>query len=272
MSKEMSESEVVYAFYDSYNKKDLDASFAAYISPSLTDHVMPYDRAGWLAGDKGLFPAFDDFTLTVLDQVGDGAKVATRYQLGGTHTGEFFGIPASGKVAYLNATAIDRVEEGVIVEHWADLDFTGFLQQLTTSSPSANAELKDLAAEYFRLSNAHDLDGLAALHAPGYVSHDAGGDTSVEEFIAALRAFFAAFPDTAVRPINVVAEGDLLVTHFETTGTHTGDFMGIAATGNRVRFTEIRVRRIENGKIVEHWGLFDQPTFLNQLEASVQGA
>ncbi|WP_405865599.1 MULTISPECIES: ester cyclase [unclassified Streptomyces] len=125
-------------FYESYNSRDLDASFEQYISADLINHVMggTYDRAAWLSIDKALFPAFEDFTFTVLDQVAEGEKVATRYRLGGTHTGEFAGIAASGKSAFLTGTAVDRVVDGRIVEHWADLDFTGFLQQLSTPTSS----------------------------------------------------------------------------------------------------------------------------------------
>jgi steroid delta-isomerase-like uncharacterized protein len=140
---------VVRAFYDSYNRKDVQASFDAYISTNLRNHAMGgrYDRAGWLAGDATLFPAFVDFTFTVLDQVAEGDKVATRWTMGGTHTGEFFGLPASGKTAFLTGTSVDRVENGQIVEHWSDMDFTGFLQQMGNPVPSAVEVAHQLADE-----------------------------------------------------------------------------------------------------------------------------
>jgi predicted ester cyclase len=92
-----------------------------------------YDRAGWLAADSAWFPAFEDFSLTVMDQVAEGGKVATRYKLGGTQTGEFFGVVPAGNTAYLTGTSVDRVENGLIVEHWGDLDFSGFLRQLSAN-------------------------------------------------------------------------------------------------------------------------------------------
>jgi len=127
-------------------------------------------------------------------------------------------------------------------------------------------QLHQLAEDYFRLANAHDLDGLVAMHAPGFVSHDPQGDTGIDEYKALIGGFFAAFPDATLTPVNVVAEADRLVMHFETTGTHTGDFMGLPATGRHVRFTEIRVRRIQDGTFAEHWGLLDQTAFLGQLQ------
>lgn len=279
MSDSQTAKDTARAFYESYNDRDLDASFEKYISTELVNHVMggAYDRTAWLAVDKALFPAFDDFRFTVLDQVTEGDKVATRYRLGGTHTGEFVGIPASGKTAFLTGTAVDRVTDGRIAEHWADLDFTGFLQQLTDGVPATTGvtaatrttdeALRRLADEHFRLANAHDLDGLVALHAPDFVSHEPQGDVGIEWYREVIGTFFAAFPDATLTPVNTVVAGDRLVLHFETVGTHTGaEFYGIPPTGKRVRFAEIRVRRIEDGRIAEHWGLYDQATVLGQLQ------
>ena len=128
--------QIARAFYESYNQKDLDASFDTYISKDLVNHVMggAYGRDGWRDFDKTLFPAFENLTLTVLDQIAEGNKVATRYTLGGTQTGEFFGIAPEGNRAFIHATSVDRVEGGLIAEHWTDLDFAEFLQQLSADS------------------------------------------------------------------------------------------------------------------------------------------
>ncbi|WP_155054246.1 ester cyclase [Streptomyces blattellae] len=129
---------VARAFYESYNQRDLDASFARYIAPDAVTHAMDdaFTIADWLAFDKTMVVAFDDLSMVVLDQIAEGRKVATRFTLGGTQTGEFAGIPASGNVAFLSATAVDRVEDGQIVEHWVDLDFQAFLQKLS-AAPAA---------------------------------------------------------------------------------------------------------------------------------------
>jgi steroid delta-isomerase-like uncharacterized protein len=256
------------AFYESYNQKDLVATFDAYISHDLENHVMggAFDREGWLAFDASLFPAFEDFSLAVLDQVAEGDKVATRYQRGGRQTGEFAGVPARGNTAFLPATSVDRVENGLIVEHWTDLDFGGFLTQLSAGAQTPVQIAHDLADEYFRLANAHDLDGLVALHAPGFVSHDRDADTGIGEYRTLISRFFEAFPDSTFTPVNVVAEGDRLSLHLETTGTHRGEFSGFPATGRLVRFPDMDVRRIQNGKFAEHWSLLDKSLLLRQLQ------
>lgn len=131
---------VAYSFYDGYNQKDLEATFDKYVSKDLINHALggQLPRAAWLASDAMLFSIFDDFTLTVHDQVAEGNKVVTRLEFGGTQTGEFpanpamglAAIPPSGNVAFLHLTAIDVIENGQIVEHWADMDFLSWYQTL----------------------------------------------------------------------------------------------------------------------------------------------
>ncbi|WP_432841331.1 ester cyclase [Dactylosporangium sp. CA-092794] len=130
---------IARAFYEGYNDKDLETNFDAYISPDLVNHALDgrYNRRAWIDFDSTLFGAFENFSLTVLDQVAEGDKVATRYRLGGTQTGEFAGVPAAGNTAYLTATSVDRIAGGVIVEHWTDLDFSGFLEQLSATPAEA---------------------------------------------------------------------------------------------------------------------------------------
>lgn len=136
---------IAYAFYDSYNQKDLDASFEKYISKNLINHALGgLPRAAWLASEKMLPSIFDDLSLTVHDQVAEGNKVATRLEIGGTQTGDFpalpsmglDAVPASGNGAILHVTAIDLVEDGQIVEHWADMDFLGWYQQMSAQPTS----------------------------------------------------------------------------------------------------------------------------------------
>ena len=82
---------------------------------------------------------------------------------------------------------------------------------------------------------------------------------------------FAAFPDFDSTIDLLVAEGDIVAGRMTTTGTHTGDFMGIPATGKRVTFTETHIVRIANGKAVEHWGNQDDLGMMQQLGVIPEG-
>lgn len=72
-------------------------------------------------------------------------------------------------------------------------------------------------------------------------------------------------PDWHTEIDDLIAEGDKVVARITMTGTHTGDFWGIPATGKKVEFTGIYIVRIEAGKIVEHWGEEDGVSLMQQL-------
>ena len=115
-----------------------------------------------------------------------------------------------------------------------------------------------------------DLDVADELFAPDYVGHspanpeDVRGIDGVKEEANMYRS---AFPDVQLSIEDQVAEGDKVVTRWRASGTHQGEMMGIAPTGNQVRVDGITINRIEDGKIVEAWELFDAMGLMQQLGA-----
>ena len=90
-------------------------------------------------------------------------------------------------------------------------------------------------------------------------------DTFKETFSEAREGF----PDLTISIEDVMAEGDRVTARVTMRGTHQGEFQGIAPTGKRVEVRAIDMFRIEEGKIVEHWGHGDDPTsFLRAPECS----
>ena len=83
--------------------------------------------------------AFPDLQITVEDQVAEGDKVVTRWRARGTHTGEFQGIPPTGKPGEMSGTIIDRIADGKIIECWSNTDDLGLLQQLGAVPAPAQA-------------------------------------------------------------------------------------------------------------------------------------
>jgi predicted ester cyclase len=70
----------------------------------------------------------------------------------------------------------------------------------------------------------------------------------------------------------VIAEGDKVVARNTVTGTHRGEYMGIAPTGKSVTYNEILVFRMADGRIAETWGVVDVFSQLHQLGATPVGA
>lgn len=79
---------------------------------------------------EGYRAAFSDMKLTLEDEIADGDRVVTRWTARGTHDGELFGIPATGKQATVTGMTIDRIVDGRIAESWNNWDTLGLLQQL----------------------------------------------------------------------------------------------------------------------------------------------
>ena len=74
-----------------------------------------------------------------------------------------------------------------------------------------------------------------------------------------------AFPDLRAEIEDNVADDDKVVFRMTRRATHTGAFMGIPPTGKQVEFGVFDLVRVADGKLVEHWGLLDQLTLLQQL-------
>ena len=64
-----------------------------------------------------------------------------------------------------------------------------------------------------------------------------------------------------------IAEGDKVVTRLRGRGTFTGECLGIPPNGKVVTIQGIAIHRIADGKLVEHWGVADKLSFLQQMDA-----
>jgi steroid delta-isomerase-like uncharacterized protein len=88
---------------------------------------------------------------------------------------------------------------------------------------------------------------------------------------ALLKEVFArlhrAFPDLQIAIEDLIAEGDKVVARDTVTGTHQGEYMGIAPTGKSITYNEIFICRFKDGRIAETWGVVDVLSQLRQLGA-----
>jgi steroid delta-isomerase-like uncharacterized protein len=71
-----------------------------------------------------------DARMTIEDVIAEGDKVVVRLTSHGRHTGDFMGMPASGKEYTIPEIHIFRVSDGRIAEHWREADMLGMLRQL----------------------------------------------------------------------------------------------------------------------------------------------
>jgi predicted ester cyclase len=102
-------------------------------SPSYVWHgpSMPdLDREGIKAALRMMQAAFPDLQNSLDDIVATADKVAIRVSCQGTHLGELWGVPPTGKKMTWSAIIIDHFSNGQIVEEWEWMDFLGLMRQL----------------------------------------------------------------------------------------------------------------------------------------------
>jgi len=128
-------------------------------------------------------------------------------------------------------------------------------------------ENKDIVRRYQEAYNTKDFEALAEVLAADVITPNiiSGMPPGIEGAKAVHQKTLLGMPDYYTTIEDLIAEGDKVVARVTMTGTHTGNFYGIAPTGRRVNLTSIYIVRIANGKIVEHWGEEDGVAVLKQL-------
>jgi steroid delta-isomerase-like uncharacterized protein len=125
---------------------------------------------------------------------------------------------------------------------------------------------KELVRRFYREAiNGRDLSAVDRLLSEDF-THD--GELKGHEGQRQTVAYFLnAFPDLRNEIELLIAEDDMVAAHQRWSGTHGGEFLGVAATGAAVEFTSTAVLRIEDGLIAEAWDEVDTLTVLQQLGA-----
>ncbi len=129
---------------------------------------------------------------------------------------------------------------------------------------------KELCRRFYAAVSAGDFDVLDLIVAPNFVEHtmvDPRMPTGREGVKALFRMSRQAMPDLTMTAEDIVAEGDRIAARAVLSGTQTGEFMGIPASGKHVEVTVMDLIRVENGMYVEHWGIADMMTLMTQIGA-----
>ena len=98
----------------------------------------------------------------------------------------------------------------------------------------------------------HDPDLPGGVHGPEGMKH-------------VVQTFVDAFPDLQVSLDDEFSSGEKVVTRWTSRGTHQGELMGIAPSGNRLEVTAVGIWRVADGKIAEAWVVFDALGMMQQL-------
>jgi predicted ester cyclase len=101
-----------------------------------------------------------------------------------------------------------------------------------------------------------------------YDPNSESGQISGADLKGEIEYFRQAVPDLTFSVEDQLAEGDEVVTRWKASGTHQGEFFGVAPTGNKLEFTGIQIDRFdESGKMVEEWPEYDLLGAMRQMGA-----
>jgi steroid delta-isomerase-like uncharacterized protein len=117
-----------------------------------------------------------------------------------------------------------------------------------------------------------NVDMADDVFAEDYVRHDLRATDAApgpEGQKQVARAFRAAFPDLAFDVEIVIAEGDYVAARWTASGTHTGRWGTVEATGRSVTFSGVNIFRFERGRVAEIWNHRDDLGLQEQLGAAV---
>ncbi len=115
--------------------------------------------------------------------------------------------------------------------------------------------------------NKGDLDAAMESFAVDAVDHDPapGQGPGREGFKAFFGELTTAFPDAHIEPATLVADDEHVCVAYTLSGTHRGEFQGIAATGKPIEVRGVQIGRFADGQIVERWGSTDEVGILKQI-------
>ena len=119
-------------FEDLFSRGNLDAANEI-LSAEFVDHLTHEDERGieelkhYVTIYRTAFPDIQD---SVEDIVAEADKVVVRWRSGGTHQGEFMGVPPTGRHVTFSGMRLFRIAENKIVESWVNIDERGLREQL----------------------------------------------------------------------------------------------------------------------------------------------
>lgn len=230
---------------------------------------------------SAVFEAFPDFEASIDFVIAEGDNVVLRISETGTHRSDYMGVPASGKKVSWSDTFFLTFRDGKIVQAWMQADTMGLMRQVGGFKPQATGKAQPGMAgmtpaernravftrfieEFWNQRNFEVADEIIA---PEHFSSSIPMLPKGPEGMKLIAGIVAGsiFPDLQRRVIEVFATEDMVGAIWENSGTHEGVYMNVPGTGKKVKWLELGIIKMKDGKFVESWYRPDEVGLLKEL-------
>ena len=235
----------------------------------------------------GFSVLFPDLRIIVEDIIAGGDRAAVRSTVTGTPAGPYLGVDPAGRPMRFEAIDIWHIEDGLVTEGWHVEDFVAALvgwgaitfasRPLASAAPPAAAPAAsradsplDVVRRWYQALRSADTAAIGAIIDDHFVNHGpigvgipmSTGKAGIGDDVLSLHR---AFPDLDLIVADMFAEQDKAVTRVIARGTHLGPLPHIPPTARRTAVMGHEIWRVANGRILEHWGRFEDLDLLQQL-------
>lgn len=126
---------------------------------------------------------------------------------------------------------------------------------------------KAIVRQFFEAIDAQNYARMKELLAPDFVLHYSGPqeDFTGEALMQLVRVYYTAFPDGVHKFEEILAEGNKIIARALWEGTQKAEFEGLTATGTKVKYYQISISTVIEGKIKECWVVEDNLGMMTQL-------
>lgn len=241
---------------------DAEATSATYAEDVVFTGTPLRGRAALKRLDATFYASFPDYRREYLTEVIGDDTVAFVHHYTATHTGPWFGVEPTGMRLDVTGCSVMKVRDG----HFAEVqifqpDIMGALRH------QANVQLVRRLVD---AENAGNVAAYASCLAPDVEVWVNGVYTvsSRDGQRASLEAALRAFPDWHRETLGIFVDGDTAVLRWRGSGTHSAEWAGMPASGNRVEFHGTSTAEIEGGLARRIWIDMDMAGVIRQMTAT----
>jgi len=293
--------ELVHRMYEALNEQDLE-SHDKYWTEDMIWHG-PAGFGDICGRDAFKYEVMEPFYKTFPDyyvvneiELANEDWVAATGILTGTHKGDWLGVPATGKPVTMRFSDFWLIKEGKLAENWVMVDNLAVLHQIgacsldwkfvneivrsqeniktfsgigkSSRTVTQNIELVKSMCDAL-IAPEHDLEAQKKFWKEDMIWHGPPGFGDIYTLPGFLKdelsVFYEAFPDFDGDFDIIFGDSDLVAATGYVTGTHQGEWLGIPATGKKIKMRYSDFWLIREGKLSENWVMLDHLGVLKQM-------